>query len=264
MNYDLVLIHGWGGSKRSLEPLGEYLKKSLLESGSEVSLHILELPGFGESSLDSRNLAPLAYSLKDYSEFVLQEINSRFDSEPDKSELVLIGHSMGGKILLDLASKQKIPSAKIVLVNASGIKPKNTFKKVFFKLVSLPYQLIKFVLNLFGLEKFEKLIRKAGYKFLVRARDYEKTIEDEFLKGTLKNIVNEHIGPEELTKIDNPTLVLWGENDRATPLWMGETIAQAISTARLEVVSGGFATHGLPLKAPEVVADNIIDWLKEE
>ena len=62
-----------------------------------------------------------------------------------------------------------------------------------------------------------------------------------------------------LSRIDVPTLVLCGAQDRTCPPAMSTAIADAIAHARLTIVPG--AGHYLPLERPDVVADELAAWL---
>jgi pimeloyl-ACP methyl ester carboxylesterase len=59
----------------------------------------------------------------------------------------------------------------------------------------------------------------------------------------------------QLSRIAAPTAVVWGQQDRVIPLWVGRQLQQAIPGATLDVVPG--ARHFLPEEAPRQVADAI-------
>jgi pimeloyl-ACP methyl ester carboxylesterase len=48
---------------------------------------------------------------------------------------------------------------------------------------------------------------------------------------------------------------VWGQQDRAIPLWVGKRLQAGISRARLEVIPG--ARHFTPEEKPRQVADAI-------
>jgi pimeloyl-ACP methyl ester carboxylesterase len=62
-----------------------------------------------------------------------------------------------------------------------------------------------------------------------------------------------------LSRIDVPTLVLCGAQDRTCPPAMSCSIANAIFGARLVIVPG--AGHYLPIERPDLVADELAAWL---
>lgn len=242
----IFCIHGWGGSAKSLQPLGNALVEKLKTSGINTNLQILELPGFGQTPLTRE------FSFIDYVDYVRSIISSK--SVPGE-ELLILGHSFGGKIIMQLGIDKAFLQAKFVLINASGIFPNNSLKKTMFKVITLVLSPLKLALKFVGLEKF---FRKAFYKYVVGARDYEK-IKDPKLKDTFKQVIEAHIDEKLLSEIDNKTLVIWGGSDKDTPLWMGEKIAAAIPQSELAVFPE--ATHGLPLREPEAVAAKVQEWL---
>jgi pimeloyl-ACP methyl ester carboxylesterase len=59
----------------------------------------------------------------------------------------------------------------------------------------------------------------------------------------------------QLARIAAPTAIVWGQQDRVIPLWVGRQLQQAIPGASLDVVPG--ARHFVPEEAPRPVADAI-------
>lgn len=252
--YYIFLIHGWGGSANSLQPLRLQLVEQLAKAGvNNLQTQLIELPGFGQTPLAQ------VFSLADYVSFVRERINERLQLVDLKhTEVLLIGHSFGGKILLQLGIEQSFPATRLVLINASGIFPNNTLKKRLFKLISLILSPVKWLLLQLKLHGLLQLLRKAFYKYLVGARDYQK-INNPLLAETFKQVVDSHINETNLAKLANPTLLIWGEQDKDTPLWMAEKIAANLPNATLKIVPN--ATHGLPLKQPELCAELVSKWL---
>lgn len=232
----IMLLHGWGGSITSLEKL----QTLLADQGYQV--FNFDLPGFGaNSSLEK------AMTLDDYVEFL-----SNFLKENQIFKPVLVGHSFGGKLAAAFASKHQDQLSKLVLINASGLNPRNSTKK---KLMLIPAKVFGGFFSLPGINLAKPLARKLFYKFIVRERDY---VSSNGLKETFLNVVNEHLDTR-LVKIKAPTLLIWGEKDTYTPLWMGEKMAELIPNSRLEVVAE--AKHILPKAAPEIVAKIIHAYL---
>jgi pimeloyl-ACP methyl ester carboxylesterase len=136
----------------------------------------------------------------------------------------------------------------VVLINSNGIKPKNTLKKRIFKILSTIYQPLNY---LQGLETIRQFI----YKFIIREKDYLNT--KEMVRESFKLFNEEHYD-DKLDNIDVDTLIIWGSEDKVTPLWMGELLKLKIKNSKLKVVKD---THGLPLKQPKVVYKLIKDFL---
>jgi pimeloyl-ACP methyl ester carboxylesterase len=69
----------------------------------------------------------------------------------------------------------------------------------------------------------------------------------------------EHSAEDLLPKIDIPVLVVAGERDTFTPLFLAEAMAKSMPTAELFVVKNG--SHVTPLEQHELVGDRIKTFL---
>lgn len=233
---DILLLHGWGGSIKSLEPLAQAL------SARGFRTINIEWPGAGSSALP-----PQPLKLADYAE-LLKKIITKLDL----TDPIALGHSFGGKVLLKASLLHPHLFSKLIIVNASGIKPKNSFKKKVFKGISKGASTFE---KIPGVSKISGGLRHAYYKFLVRELDYYKAGP---MRETFKNIIAEDLD-NDLDNIKTPTLLIWGKEDKITPLWMGEKMHSLIAGSELKVVEG--KGHGLPLIAAEQVSELVSDYL---
>jgi pimeloyl-ACP methyl ester carboxylesterase len=249
----IILLHGWGGSHASMAKLQD-------ELAGRFTVYNLDLPGFGKSLL----IKP-AMTLIDY-----VEVLKKFIIEQNIVNPVLAGHSFGGKIITKLAiensrqsklspSQPSIPLKAIVLIASSGINPMNDSKK------SLMAKFAGFGKKIFSLpvlKNFSKPIRKFFYYYIVRERDFFDAGEK--LRQTFINVNNENLDddPAGLADIKTPSVIIWGQLDTVTPLWMGEKLARLIPGARLEVIEG--ARHNLVKVTPEIVSKIIYNNLEAE
>ncbi|KXK27061.1 MAG: 2-hydroxy-6-oxononadienedioate/2-hydroxy-6-oxononatrienedioate hydrolase [candidate division WS6 bacterium OLB20] len=232
----MMLLHGWGGSSASLEVLQQEL------AGMGFQVFNVDLPGFGQSEMSKPVM-----DLDDYVEFLHSLIDKLNIYKP-----VIIGHSFGGQLTMAHAIKYPRVASKLVLINASGLDPKNTARKGFFLVVSKVFGTL---FSVPPLSFVKPLVRSLYYKLIVRERDY---LQAGTLQETLKRVLSEHLD-DRVRTIEEDTLLIWGQNDTSTPLWMGEQLQASIPSARLEVVEQ--ATHGLPLKQPELVAKIIYTFV---
>jgi pimeloyl-ACP methyl ester carboxylesterase len=229
---NIVLLHGWGGSIDSLEGLSESLSE-------KFTVYNLELPGHGELQEMST-----VFGVSDYVEYVQEFIKS------EKLEsFSLLGHSFGGQLAVNIALKNKNLKA-LILVNSAGLEPKNSLKKVFWKSIS---KIFKPLLRIPGFSIFRRFI----YKYIIRERDYINTSGR--LSETFKKVVNTHLTETQVRKVNSPTLIIWGESDTYTPLWMGRKLNELIGSSTLTVIEG---THSIPLNKPRKITDIIFDWIK--
>lgn len=157
----------------------------------------IDLPGFGESELSR------AYSLEDYTT-VLRE----FILEHKIIKPIILGHSFGGRIAINYASMYEVE--KLVLINSAGIRRFNL--KVYLKI------------------KCYKLFKKFNLKKEFGSIDYKNS--SDILKGTMNKIVPIDLR-ETMKYINSETLILWGEEDKTTPLKDGILMNKLINNSLL-------------------------------
>jgi pimeloyl-ACP methyl ester carboxylesterase len=66
------------------------------------------------------------------------------------------------------------------------------------------------------------------------SRDYKNAGA---LRGILVKAVNED-ATDVASKISNPTLLLWGELDQETPIWIGRKLNELIANSKLIIMPG--------------------------
>ena len=143
----------------------------------------------------------------------------------------VIAHSFGGRIALKMSAENPEIFDKLVLTGCAGLKPRRSAKYYIIKGV---YKILK------PLVKKEKL-----KKFF--SSDYNAL--DSVMKESFKLIVNEHLD-YLLPKIENQTLLVFGSEDKQTPLYMAKRLEKGIKNARLLVLkdAGHFAFIDKPYK----------------
>jgi pimeloyl-ACP methyl ester carboxylesterase len=70
----------------------------------------------------------------------------------------------------------------------------------------------------------------------------------------------EHSAWDHLPHIDVPTLVMGGERDTFTPLWLSRRMAHAIPGAELQIIADG--THTAPLEYPSLVSERVLRFIE--
>lgn len=210
--YPLVMLHGWGQSVDSLKPLGELL------SGSHV--HLIDLPGFGQSELPDGVWNSFQYA---------DRIIAYLDAESIKSVDVL-GHSFGGKVALSLAYRYPERIRKLVLLNSAGLKrERSLWELIRFQTIRYLGKITKIVDKLTGTQLFkDKFVPRFG------SLDYQRAGP---MKSILVKSVNEDL-TSEIAAIQSPTLILWGEHDNETPLETGYRFNKLIKNSELIVFPG--------------------------
>lgn len=208
---DLVILHGWGGSTKSFNPVHHHYEQYF-------RTYSLDWPGFGKSQEPNE-----PWGVKEYAEMFCELMRKLNIQNP-----IVMAHSFGGRVVIYSAGKLKYNFHKIILIDSAGIKPKrgiNYYLKVYF------YKLIKKIVYLPGfkqllLERFEHYRKKAG------SADYRNA--SEIMKKVFVKVVNQDL-TEFLPHINAPTLLIWGENDTATPLGDAKIMEKLVPDAGLVV-----------------------------
>lgn len=203
----VVIMHGWGCDHTTVRSIA-----AILEPGMRVIN--VDLPGHGASS-EPENV----WGVEEYTQLVeglIKELNLKAPA--------LIGHSFGGRVAILLSSRNEV--GKVMLVDAAGVKPKRPLKwywKVYkFKLAK------QFMLLIYGKErgmkKIEEMRNRKG------SADYRNASPR--MKQILSKCVNEDL-KHVMPGIKSPVLLVWGEEDTATPLSDAKTMEKLMPDAGL-------------------------------
>lgn len=211
-----LFLHGWAAPVRTYQ----VMLRHLATYGRVVAP---DLPGFGGSEEPSE-----PWNVEDYVAFV-----KAFCAEVGITEAVLLGHSFGGRIIIKLLTEADCPLAvkKIVLMDAAGIKPRRS-AKYYIKVGA--FKAAKWVCSLPGIRHmFPEAVSNA--RKLFGSADYSAA--SEVMRRTLVNSVNEDL-TYLLPQIKASSLLIWGDEDTATPLRDGQTMERLIPDAGLVVLKG--------------------------
>ncbi|MBI2334705.1 alpha/beta hydrolase [Candidatus Daviesbacteria bacterium] len=227
---DLILLPGWGHDVSSFWPVVDLLK-------NDFTLWLLDLPGFGRSEMPSQT-----WTVENYADEIAKFIK---DQKIKKS--VLLGHSFGGSVAIKLTAKYPNLISKLILEASSGIRPKPT---IFNRLSFLISKIINFFPNLLNVKD---RLRNWFYKMI--GSDYLTT---GLLKKTFQKVIRQDLS-EEAKKIQQETLILWGEDDKTLSLERGKKLYQLIKNSRLEILENcGHAPH---IKNPYLFTNYVKDFI---
>lgn len=236
----IVFLHGWRSQGSLWFPVWE----KLLGQGSEqeksfpFALYALDLPGFGGSETPRG-----AWTLADYA-----SVAEAFAQKLGFTDVVLVGHSFGGRVAIQVASGQKILLQKLALVGSAGFRSQGV-------LFALKRVIAKMIKPLF-LFSFMQPLRRKLYT-VIGAQDYVATPA---LRETFLAAIREDVS-SLLPNITAQTLLVWGENDRIdTPVSFGERMRDAIPDTKLVVLKN--AGHFCFLDQTEAFARELVSFLR--
>jgi len=141
-----------------------------------------------------------------------------------------------------------------VLCASSGLKHPKTLKQ---RAAFVAAKTGNLIFSIPGLSALRNLARRALYRS-IGEYDYYRT--SGIMRETFQR-VNEHDIAPGLETFAHPTLIIWGDQDQATPLADAHRFHELITGSRLEVVSG--AGHRLPYEQTEVLCRFVVDFAKE-
>lgn len=234
MKKNIVLLHGWGAETTRLAPL----QKELEKLGWKV--YLPELPGFEKPA--PKNV----WGIGEYSRYIVNEANKKFKNE----KYFVFGHSFGGGIAIKLASSKSKKISGAVFCATRGISRGKSVKRLVFASAAKAGKV--FLLTPHLGKGFKKLLYKAA-----REHDYEKL--DGIMRDVFKKVISEDL-KQYLEKIIVPTLILWGNKDKMTPVKDAHYIKSAVKSTKLVLFDD--QGHKLPYEKPYELAEEIDKWFK--
>lgn len=219
----LVLLHGWGSNIELFSGLVKFAKQ-------KYHVVAMDMPGFGKSDEPGEPM-----NVDDYVSFVLDFIKQLY---PDEKEIIFLGHSMGGRVIIKLTSglhegriKAGFTVPKIILTDAAGVPPVRTAAQ---SKRTKRYKFYKNLLTKTGISKafpgaLDALQKKFG------SADYAAA--SPVMRASLVKVVNEDLTPY-MPSVTMPALLIWGDQDTATPLSDGQKMEELMPEAGLAVING--------------------------
>lgn len=233
----LLCLHGWGGSKESFTEL-----RAALE-GKAVRILTPDLPGFGQQHEPDE-----PWTVDDYTDWVEAYIR---DAKIE-GDLLLLGHSHGGRISIKLAVRESVPITHLYLCAAAGIRHPRHFKRIIGLTLA---KAGKFFLSIPGLKQLQPIGKKFLYR-LVRVHDYEKA--SPVMRDTLVRVTAEDLRPL-LAFVHVPTDIFWGTDDRMTPVSDAYVMNRGIAESKLHIYQS--VRHGVHRDKAIDIADVICEQL---
>ena len=237
--FPLVLVHGFLGSSEMWTPQIKFLSKCF-------RVITPALPGFGESNKikSHNNINAMAQTvLKCLKKMNIEKFN-------------LLGHSMGGMIVQEMV---KIASEKITKLICYGTGPIGDIPGRFETLDESRKKLKNI-----GLEKTARRIAKTWFvesdkaKYFYLCSNAWKATSLEAADNALIAMKN-WSGLENLKNINNQTLIIWGDQDKAYNFKQVDTLNKNISKSEIIIFKG--CSHNVHLEKPNQFNNTIKSFL---
>ena len=203
----IVLLHGWGLDKSSFDGLVHFFC-------GELSVLAIDFPGFGES-----DKAEDYYDTYEYAYRIFLLI-----CELGLKDIILVGHSFGGRVAIILSSVFGIEICGLILTSSAGLNRFSLIKEIRI----MKYKLMK-KLHSIGVIKNDKFLNGGS-------EDYKKL--DVLMKGVFVRIVNQDLS-YLLKNISVDTKLVWDKKDKDTPYWICKKLHKNIKTSQTIIFNNG-------------------------
>lgn len=220
----LYIIHGW---TYTVEP---WAKTVEILKNNGIKVVMLNVPGLTSPSKK-------VWSIDDYVSWADKNI---------PNGAIALGHSNGGRILLNLCSKNPDKLSKLILLDSAGVYEPSKKRDI-----------LKFLSKLGKPLKKIPIVSKVFHK-LTGSMDYERAPEN--MKKTLSNML-ESDKKLVLAKVTTPTAIIWGEEDNITPPRHAHILKRKIVDSNISIYPKW--NHAPYISDPEGLAKAIMKELKK-
>lgn len=190
------MLHGWGADSSLMLPIAKRLDRYSI---------IPDLYGFGKTPHGDK-----PHTLHDYVLGVIEVLDKEGIDKID-----VIGHSFGGRITIMLAFLHPERINKIVLCDSAGLKPRRCLT-YYLKIINY------------------KLRKKLGFS-TNRCGSSDYLALSGVMRKTFVNVVN-FDQSRQLSCVFAPTLIIWGKQDKQTPMYMAKKFKKKIKNSELFVL----------------------------
>ena len=249
----VLLLHGLAATKLSYLPL-------LPALAERYTVIVPDLPGHGESPKPKARYTPAYFA----------EVIRGLLDEVGVDQTAIVGNSMGGRIALEVASRLPTRINSLILLDpaAAGL-PFPLYARLLGLLptgvgaVPVPWRKRIVVAAIRQLFANPDTLPRAGYlaaadEFI---RIYRKGRARVALLSAMRGLIADE--PEAFyrraARIEAPTLIVWGREDRLVPVRLGRRLAKTIPHSQLVVLPG--VGHVPQFELPEETRSLVLNFL---
>ena len=226
----IFIVHGWTYTTNKWDEFVAILRSAGFEP------MMLQVPGLTEAT-------DKVWTLDDYMEWLKEKLQNQDNP-------VVVAHSNGGRIAIALAAKHSQIISRLILVSSAGIRHNELPIKIKRAVFGTAAKLGKKITS-------STLLRKFLYK-LAGENDYKNATES--MRKTMANLISIDL-TSELSKISTPTLIIWGANDKATPVSDGKLMQKLITGSKLHIIEK--AAHSPHFTHAKEVSEKILNFIKQ-
>lgn len=218
----LILLHGWSQNKE--------VWNTIISKISNYKTLAIDLPGFGEEKIINPN-----WGVSEYTDWVINKIKNY-------KQVILIGHSFGGRIATEIASKRPKWLKGIVLSGSPSIY-RPTFK---IRLKILIFKMGKHILS----NNLKESLLPIDLKNAV-----SKNLETTFRKVVIYDQTR------QLKNINIPTLLIWGNYDKIVSIKIAGEIHGLVKNSELKIIAS--AGHNSFMDNPHLFSGYVKKFIEK-
>ncbi len=251
--YDIVLLH-------SLTASLEYWQFNLASLSNFGKVYALDLVGFGKTDKPKEN-----YSIDYYASFVLD-----FIKKLNLSNIILVGHCLGGGIALQSAFIENEKIKKLILIGSPCFSKKIN---LYLRLLTIPFlgEILSIPLGkifsdrILNMNIFHKNSLPADF-YQLNHENIMMSDSQRVILSTIRESMNfSGVKPSLLNRLNAivelsiPMLIIWGQEDKIVPVLQAKVAKEKYPTAELHILKNcGHMPHvEYPDKVNELVANFI-------
>ena len=170
--------------------------------------------------------------------------------------LVAVGHSMGGRVAMEMAHLSPERICGLVLAD-TGHRPRRQIKRQ--AMIDLGYKSMRELADTW-LPQMVNPGRVDDPELLGRLRSMVLRADAGQHERHIKALIDRPDATSYLGEIGCPILLITGRQDSWSPIAQHQEIADAMANSTLKIIED--AGHFAPVERPGVVADIIIEWLR--
>lgn len=243
----LLVVHGW--NEHGSVSWGNFLEQ--FTNAKDTLVIALDLPGFGKTTM------PRAiWGVEEYANFLflfIQKINDQHKLG-DVSWNVL-GHSFGGAVALNVAVNYPETINNLILVSPAITREyKTSIQNLLLKATKFSKKLLRSKV----LTPLFYPVKNLWYK-LLKNQDYSKA------NGIKRLIMQKVIRQDQQNKLELikcPTLIVWGDKDKFTPIHEANVVHDTIVGSKLVILPN--INHGVHIHAYKELFLEVRKFLDEQ
>jgi pimeloyl-ACP methyl ester carboxylesterase len=216
-----------------------------------------DLPGFGES--EKPNPARYAYTIEALAEAVVDVIAAL-----GVGRTAIVGHGLGAAIGITIAAEHAELVQRLVLEDALCYPPP---RRIAPQLSLVPVLGGVFFKQFYSRAMFRSYFQKLvfGPRFPLPGERVDRHYQllstpnaRESAHAVMHALFETRPVVARLGRIQTPTLVVWGHDDRLSPVQNGQRLAHEIAGAKLEILDAAHSPHE---EAPERFVQHVTQFL---